>query len=103
MNEVYELLEVSIFVDSKGKLAEWLSLALDPETGRVGETDGGLLSLASVRDVALILKNGTQASIPNLLQLGMHILCLKYQLLITEQQGVMNILLLFSLSNILLS
>lgn len=54
MDEVYELLEVSIFIDSKGKLAEWLSLALHPETGRVGETDGGLLSLASVRDVALI-------------------------------------------------
>lgn len=54
MNEVYELLEVSILIDSKEKLAEWLSLALDPETGQVGETDGGLLSLASVRNVFLI-------------------------------------------------
>lgn len=58
MNEVYELLEVSILIDSQKKLAEWLSPALDPERGRVGEMDGGLLSLASVRDVFLILKNG---------------------------------------------
>lgn len=26
----------------KKKLAEWLSLALDPETGQVGDTDGGM-------------------------------------------------------------
>lgn len=38
-NVVYEVLEASI---PKEKLAEWLSLALDPETGQVGDTDGGL-------------------------------------------------------------
>ncbi|CAN0075270.1 unnamed protein product, partial [Bubo scandiacus] len=34
MNVVYELLEVSILVVAKEKLAEWLSPALDPETGQ---------------------------------------------------------------------
>lgn len=43
MKEVYQLLEFSIFIDYKENLAEWLSLALDPETGQVGETDAGLL------------------------------------------------------------
>lgn len=54
MNEVYQLLEVSILIDSKENLAEWLSLALGPETGQVGETDAGLLLLASDHDVFLI-------------------------------------------------
>ncbi|PKU42581.1 hypothetical protein llap_7112 [Limosa lapponica baueri] len=34
MNKVYELLQVSILIDSKEKLAEWLSPALDPEAGQ---------------------------------------------------------------------
>lgn len=58
MDEVYERLVVSILVNSEEKLAEWQSLALDPEAGEVGEADGGLLPLASAHDVFLILKNG---------------------------------------------
>jgi len=58
MKEVYELLEVSILTGSKEKSVEGLSPALDPETGQVGETDGGLSSLPSVGGEFLILNTG---------------------------------------------
>ncbi|KQK83063.1 hypothetical protein AAES_63863 [Amazona aestiva] len=50
MNVVYEVLEASIPIDSKEKLAEWPSLALDPETRQVGDTDGENLIAMTIPD-----------------------------------------------------
>lgn len=59
---MYELLEIPILTDSKGKSAGCLSPALDPEAGQVVESDGALLPLALALDVLLILKSGIEAS-----------------------------------------
>lgn len=75
MNELYDLLEISVLIGSEDKSSECLSPALDPETGQIGETDGGLLSLASVHDASVIFKKWVLGFY--LLQLGMSIFLLE--------------------------